>query len=74
MSQSALKVALGARRQESPRGEKAPESFSADEVAHLQDALEEKLGAVSLEELRNQTASMVSTIVTGLIAQEKAVL
>ncbi len=34
--------------------------------------LEEKLGAVSLEELRNQTTLIVSAIVTGLLAPEKA--
>ncbi len=33
--------------------------------------LEEKLGAVSLDELRNQTALIVSAIVTGLLALEK---
>jgi hypothetical protein len=36
--------------------------------------LEEKLGAVSLEELRNQTALIVSAIVMGLLAPQKAVL
>ncbi len=36
--------------------------------------LEEKLGAVSLEELRNQTNLIVLAIVTGLLAPEKAVL
>jgi AcrR family transcriptional regulator len=36
--------------------------------------LEEKLGAVSLEELRNQTTLIVSAIVTGLLAPGKAVL
>jgi AcrR family transcriptional regulator len=36
--------------------------------------LEEKLGAVSLEELRNQTTLIVSAIVTGLSAPGKAVL
>lgn len=36
--------------------------------------LEEKLGAVSLDELRNQTALIVSAIVTGLLAPGKAVL
>ena len=36
--------------------------------------LEEKLGAVSLEELRNQTALIVSAIVIGLLAPQKAVL
>jgi AcrR family transcriptional regulator len=33
--------------------------------------LEEKLGAVSLEELRNQAALIVSAIVTGLLGREK---
>jgi AcrR family transcriptional regulator len=36
--------------------------------------LEEKLGAVSLEELRNQTTLIVSAIVTGLLAPGKAAL
>ncbi|MDQ6868572.1 MAG: TetR/AcrR family transcriptional regulator [Pseudomonadota bacterium] len=36
--------------------------------------LEERLGAVSLEELRNQTTLIVSAIVTGLLAPGKAVL
>jgi AcrR family transcriptional regulator len=36
--------------------------------------LEEKLGAVSLEELRNQTALIVSAIVIGLLVPGKAVL
>lgn len=71
MSQSALKIALGARRQESPRGEKAPESFSADEVAHLQDTLEEKLGAVlerneRLEELNACFESALNHMGRGL--------
>jgi diguanylate cyclase (GGDEF)-like protein len=46
VSHSALKLALGTGRQESPRGEKACEPFSTDEVAHLQSALEQQLGAV----------------------------
>lgn len=36
--------------------------------------LEEKLGAVSLEELRNQTTLIVSAIVTGLLAPGKTAL
>jgi hypothetical protein len=36
--------------------------------------LEEKLGALSLEELRNQTTLIVSAIVTGLLAPGKVVL
>jgi AcrR family transcriptional regulator len=36
--------------------------------------LEEKLGAVSLEELRNQTTLIVSAIVTGLLAPGKAAI
>jgi len=36
--------------------------------------LEEKLGAVSVEELRNQTTLVVSAIVIGLLAPGKAVL
>jgi hypothetical protein len=36
--------------------------------------LEEKLGAVSLEELRNQTTLIVSAIVMGLLGPGKAVL
>jgi AcrR family transcriptional regulator len=36
--------------------------------------LEEKLGAVSREELRNQTTLIVSAIVTGLLASGKAIL
>jgi diguanylate cyclase (GGDEF)-like protein len=58
VSQSALKLALSAERRGSQRGGKAPESFSADEVAHLQDALEEKLGAV-LE--RNEKLEQLNT-------------
>lgn len=46
MSQSALKLALGKRRQESLRGEAASEPFSTEEVAHLQATLEQQLGAV----------------------------
>ena len=46
MTQSALKLALGTGRPETPRGEKASELFSSEEVSHLQSALEQQLGAL----------------------------
>ncbi len=46
MSQGALKLARAQGRQEGPRGETAHAPFSSGEVAHLQDALEQQLGAV----------------------------
>ena len=46
MSQGALKLARAQGRQEGLRGETAHEPFSSGEVAHLQDALEQQLGAV----------------------------
>ena len=46
MTQSALKLALETGRPETPRGEKASELFSSEEVSHLQSALQQQLGAL----------------------------
>lgn len=46
MSQSALKLARGARRQDSPRRDEDPTTFSNEEVADLQFSLEQQLDAV----------------------------
>ena len=46
MSQSALKLARGARRQDSPRGDEDSTTFSNEEVADLQFSLEQQLDAV----------------------------
>lgn len=46
MSQSALKLARGARRQDSPRRDDDPTTFSTEEVADLQFSLEQQLDAV----------------------------
>ncbi|MTD94637.1 EAL domain-containing protein [Hyphomicrobium sp. xq] len=46
MSQSALKLARGARRQDSPRRDEDPATFSTEEVADLQFSLEQQLDAV----------------------------
>jgi diguanylate cyclase (GGDEF)-like protein len=44
--QTARKLTLGMGRQQNPHGEEASEPFSTDEVAHLQGAIEQQLGAV----------------------------
>ena len=46
MTQSALKLARGTGSSETPRGEKASELFSSEEVSHLQSALQQQLGAL----------------------------
>ncbi|HEY8246450.1 MAG TPA: EAL domain-containing protein [Hyphomicrobium sp.] len=48
MSQIALKLVLDMGRQQNLYGEEASEPFSTDEVAHLQGAIEQQLGAVLL--------------------------
>ena len=58
MSQGALKLAHTQGRQEGLRGENEPELFSAGEVAHLQDALEQQLGAVLQ---RNETLEQLNS-------------
>ena len=58
MSQGALKLAHAQGRQEGLRGENEPELFSAGEVAHLQDALEQQLGAVLQ---RNETLEQLNS-------------
>jgi diguanylate cyclase (GGDEF)-like protein len=57
VSQGALKLARGQGQQKGPRGETAHEAFSTDEVAHLQDSLEQQLGAVLQ---RNETLEQLN--------------